>query len=166
LTKEMKTPRSGKRGAGAQREGDNGCYTTPDPWEASLEAFAKSKAFTCYAIPIEEVPLLFASAASGNAGNARLARVIVDWVAEARERKAGEGFLCVSCDHEFLGSGGGPAAFLVALPYAVASGYATVNAVCWKCAAEAGSTDGLLALAMKSYRGIWGDVRTVEEGRA
>jgi hypothetical protein len=67
---------------------------------------------------------------------------------------------------KFLASTGGPAAFVIALPYAVSAGHAIVSGVCASCTAAAGGTDGLIELGLRSFRAIWPDLRVTEEGWA
>jgi hypothetical protein len=56
-----------------------------------------------------------------------------------------------------------PAAFAVAVPFAVAKGSALVSGICRKCA-DGKDSDGLLAIARQSWRKIWPDMQVAESG--
>jgi hypothetical protein len=111
----------------------------------------------------DDLPQLFRAGFLGNRDAELLTFSIAGWL---RRAAPGTAALCAACDAEFT-SASLPRAFAIALPFFAAGGAPTITTgVCGRCAARAGTLDGLYEIALRNWRRLYPDAQFAEGSRA
>jgi hypothetical protein len=158
-----KQKRSTRRwhGAGAQRQQQNDRHSFNRTRPATLLDFhrasnvpgTRTSAFAALVFNRASYPHFLSAAINGDRTAAAALDGLHAFVERYKDKPAGQGALCMTCDHEFIGSDK-PLVFAICVPaLALAPTATVVSAICPTCAQK----PDLLDLITADLRRIWPD---------